>query len=50
MISVAYEKAESGPLVIVESVDGLHKFASDAQLDVWTADGKPFIEIGRAHV
>ena len=43
VISVAYENAESGPMVVVESVDGLHKFASDAQLDVWHADGKPFI-------
>jgi hypothetical protein len=43
VISVAYEKTESGPMVIVESVAGLQRFASDAQLDVWHMDGKPFI-------
>ncbi|HXN47994.1 MAG TPA: hypothetical protein VN893_15210 [Bryobacteraceae bacterium] len=43
VISVAYENTESGPMVIVESVDGLQEFASSAQLDVWHVNGKPFI-------
>jgi hypothetical protein len=43
VISVFYESTESGPVVIVESVAGLEKFASDAQLDVWHINGEPFI-------
>lgn len=43
VISVAFENAESGPTVIVETVHGLEKFASDSQLDVWHVGGQPFI-------
>ena len=43
IISVAYENTESGPMVIVESIHGLRRFASDAQLDVWHIDGEPFL-------
>jgi hypothetical protein len=43
VISVLYENTESGPVVIVESMTGLKRFASDAQLDVWHINGEPFI-------
>jgi hypothetical protein len=43
VISVSYENTESGPVVVVESLAGLKRFASDAQLDVWHVNGEPFI-------
>jgi len=43
VISVTYENTESGPMVIVESMAGLQRFASDAQFDVWHINGEPFI-------
>jgi hypothetical protein len=43
VISVSYEKTESGPMVAVETVVGIKRFASDAQLDVWHINGEPFI-------
>jgi len=43
VISVIYENTEFGPMVIVESMAGLQRFACDAQLDVWHINGEPFI-------
>jgi hypothetical protein len=43
VISVIFENSESGPMVIVESMDGLKKFTSGVQLDVWHINGEPFI-------
>jgi len=43
VISVAWENAASGAVVIVETADGLHRFTADSHFDVWHADGKPFI-------
>jgi hypothetical protein len=43
VISVAFENADSGPVVIVETAAGLEKFAIDLQLEVWHIEGQPFI-------
>jgi hypothetical protein len=43
VISVAFEKTESGPVAIIETVDGLRSVADDAQLKVWHMNGEPFI-------
>ena len=43
VISIAFENSESGPMVIVESMDAFKKFHSGAQLDVWHIGGEPFI-------
>ncbi len=43
VISVLFENASSGPIVIVETMDGLRRFSSDTQLDVWHINGEPFI-------
>lgn len=42
VISVVYENTESGPMVVVETVAGLQRFRSDAQLNVWHVNGRPF--------
>jgi hypothetical protein len=42
VISAFYESTKSGPMVVVETVAGLKRFASDAQVDVWHIDGEPF--------
>jgi hypothetical protein len=46
VISVAFEKSESGCTVIIETVEGLKKFAGDTQFDVWHINGEPFIVDG----
>jgi hypothetical protein len=43
VISVSYENTESGPMAVVESVNGLERFASDSILDAWHINGEPFI-------
>jgi hypothetical protein len=42
VISVQYENARSGPVAVVETVDGLQRFAADTQVEVWHANGAPF--------
>ena len=43
VISMVYENTGIGPIVIVETLAGLEKFASEAQVNVWHIDRKPFI-------
>jgi hypothetical protein len=42
VISVAYENSVSGPMVVVETVDGLERIAVGARVEVWHIAGKPF--------
>jgi hypothetical protein len=41
--SVRYESTESGPVAVIKTLLDVEKLASDSQIDVWYADGEPFL-------
>jgi hypothetical protein len=43
VISVSYRNTKIGPIAIIETLDGLRRVDSEARLDVWHINGKPFI-------
>ena len=43
VISVRYEKSNSGPVVFIDTSAGFHWVARKSRIDVWHIQGRPFI-------
>jgi hypothetical protein len=43
VISVSYENSASGPVALIETVDGFERMAAAAWVEVWHVEGRPFL-------